>query len=420
MPHPAPESAAAQSAEHGFGPVTAADLDELTARAGLDPEQRLRVRAVAAVLGFHTTGYVTEELIDWSDAPDDPIYQLVFPDETMLPAADVALIAELLRQEAPAPRVAAAVRQVRAGLSADHVRRGGEQILPGAYRTDHDGVLIIPARGQAPETSCSDGPGRAMAVDDVHRLTDYLIAHPEVSGVRLTGDPLDMDAPALRRFVEPLLALEKLETIRIDSPALACRPYRFLTDPDADDTLRLFERIAASGRALTLMATFSHPRELRPPQVAEAVRRIRGTGAVIRTEGPLIGSVNDAAVTWASMWRTQIRMGMVPYVMTVERPTGTGRRSSVPLARAHKIFTRAYAGVAGLGRTVRGPEMAAGPGTVTVDGIADIGTQKVFVLRFTHARDPNLIGEPFFACFDPDAARFIDLRPAFNSRFPHC
>ena len=428
MPHPAPEPAATASAEHPFRAVTAADLDELTTHAGLAPEQRLRVRAVAAVLGFHTTTYVTEELIDWSAVPDDPIYRLVFPHEDMLLATDIARITDLLRQDAPAAHVAATAQQVRAGLSADHAPRLGEQILPGAYRIDHDGVLVIPSR-QDPElddTPCLDGtrwpvgPGRAMAADDVDQLTDFLIAHPEVSGVQLSGaDPLTMDARALRRFVEPLLALEQLETVQIDSSALACWPYRVLTDPDADDTLRLFEQIAASGKALTLMATFSHPSELQPAPVGEAAGRIRGTGAVIRTQGSLIGSVNDAAATWASMWRTQTRMGMVPYIMTIERFTGIGHRFRVPLARAHEIFTHAYASVAGLGRTVRGPVMPVGPGTVCVDGVADIGTQKVFVLRFTHARDPNVIGEPFFATFDPNAVWLTDLKPAFNSRFPH-
>jgi hypothetical protein len=91
----------------------------------------------------------------------------------------------------------------------------------------------------------------------------------------------------------------------------------------------------------------------------------------------------------------------------------------MPLARAHEIFTRAYAGVAGLGRTVHGPAMQAGPGTVSVDGIADIGPQKVFVLRFTHARDPDLVGEPFFATFDPSATWLTELTPAFSGRFPH-
>lgn len=429
MPHPSPESAAPRTVERSFRAVTTADLDELTARAGIAAEQRLRIRAIAEVLGFGTTGYVVEELIDWADAPDDPIYRLVFPNEDMLPATDVTRIADLLRRQAPAARVEDAAQRVRTRLATDDGSRYGQEVLPGVHRIYHDTVVIFPApepAGNAFGATCltgeflAGGPGRAVAADDVHRLADYLIAHPEVTGVQLAGsDPLAMGAPALRRLVEPLLALEQLESIQIDSSALACWPYRFLTDPDADDTLWLFEQITASGKALTLMASFSHPRELRPTPVGEAVGRIRGTGTVIRTRGPLIGSVNDSADIWASMWRTQIRMGMVPFTMTIERLTGTGEHIRVPLARAHEIFTRAYASVAGLGRTVRGPAMPVGPGTVCVDGIADIGAQKVFVLRFTHARDLNLIGEPFFATFDPSAAWLTKLKPAFSDQFPH-
>ena len=94
------------------------------------------------------------------------------------------------------------------------------------------------------------------------------------------GDPMIMGAPVLRRYIEPLLepGLEHIESVRIGSKALAYWPQRFVTDPDADDTLRLFEQVVASGRTLAFMAHFSHPRELEPPLVAEAVRRIRAPG----------------------------------------------------------------------------------------------------------------------------------------------
>jgi len=54
------------------------------------------------------------------------------------------------------------------------------------------------------------------------------------------------------------------------------------------------------------MAHFSHPRELEPAVVDHAARRIRDTGAVVRTQAPLIRTVNDDAATWAAMWRRQV------------------------------------------------------------------------------------------------------------------
>jgi L-lysine 2,3-aminomutase len=402
VPHPAPGPAAQAHGQPGFRVFTAADLDQLTARAGLPPARRLRIQAAAAVTGFRVTSYVTDELIDWSAAPDDPIYRLYFPDEDVLAGAGTGLG----RQTAPGRP------------------RPGDPVLPGVRRAAHDTVMVVPARESASRryaitcpgrTWPARGPGPAMSADGIPRLTAYLAAHPEVTSVQLTGgDPLMMGAAALRRHIEPLLAVEQLASIRISTSALACWPHRFLNGPDgdADDTLRLFGQVCAAGKNLTLMAGFCHPRELEPAAAGEAARRIRDTGALICTQAPVAGSVNDAASIWAVIWRTQVRMGMVPGTMNLNHVTGPGRHFTVPLARAHRIFTRAYADVTGLARTVRGPAMRGEHGTVCIDGTAVIGTQKVFVLRYIQARDPHLIGAPFFAAFDPDAAWLTDLKPA--------
>ena len=42
----------------------------------------------------------------------------------------------------------------------------------------------------------------------------------------------------------------------------------------------------------------------------------------------------------------------------------------------------------------------------------------MFVLHFIQARDPELVGRPFFAKYDPDAVWLTDLKPAFADRFP--
>ena len=105
--------------------------------------------------------------------------------------------------------------------------------------------------------------------------------------------------------------------------------------------------------------------------------------------------------------------------MFVERDTGPQDYFAVPLARAYEIFRDAYQGVSGLGRTVRGPSMSATPGKVCVDGVAEVAGLKVFVLRMIQARDPSLVGTPFFARFDPAATWLTDLEPVFADRFPY-
>ena len=420
-----------------FRAYSAKHLDGLTARAGLDEAERLAVRAVATVLPFRTNDYVLESLIDWAAAPADPIYRLVFPQADMLSAQDIGPIADLLAREAPAREVQAAAHAVRmrlnphpAGQLALNIPAINDEPLPGVQHKYPETVLIFPKQGQTCHAYCTycfrwaqfvDEPDLKMATDDMVSVVSYLRAHPEVTSVLITGgDPMIMGSVVLRRYVEPLLTsgLDHIESIRIGTKSLAYWPQRFVTDPDADDTLRLFEEVTATGRNLALMAHFSHPREMEPPMVGEAVRRIRSAGGVIRTQAPLIRTINDEAGTWAAMWRTQLRLGMIPYYMFIERDTGPQGYFAVPLARAAEIFRDAYSSVSGLCRTVRGPSMSATPGKVSIDGVAEIGGEKVFALHMIQARDSALVGRPFFARYDPRAVWLSDLEPAFSSRFP--
>jgi KamA family protein len=420
-----------------FRAYTVKHLDTLTERAGLGPDERLAVRAVATVLPFRTNEYVVERLIDWDAAPDDPIYRLVFPQADMLPAADVGLLSGLLARGAPQAEIRAVAHAVRARLNphpagqlAYNIPEFADEPLPGVQHKYPETVLVFPKQGQTCHAYCTycfrwaqfvDEPDLKMATDDMARVTAYLRQHPEVTSVLITGgDPMIMGEPVLRRYIEPLLGPElgHIESIRIGTKSLGYWPQRYVSDPDADDTLRLFEEVTATGKNLAIMAHFSHPRELEPPLVAEAVRRIRSAGGIIRTQAPLIRSINDDPGVWAGMWRTQMRMGMVPYYMFVERDTGPQGYFAVPLFRAHEIFRDAYASVSGLCRTVRGPSMSATPGKVCVDGVAEVAGEKVFALHMIQARNPGLVGKPFFARFDPNAIWLSDLEPAFASRFP--
>jgi len=51
-----------------------------------------------------------------------------------------------------------------------------------------------------------------------------------------------------------------------------------------------------------------------------------------------------------------------------------------------------------------------------VDGVTTINDQKVFVLKFLQGRNPDWVGRPFFARFDPRATWLNELRPALGER----
>jgi L-lysine 2,3-aminomutase len=410
------------------------DIDRIEQLRRLAPGEREAMKAVSAVLPFRVNTYVLEELIRWDRVPDDPIYQLTFPQPGMLDAKDLERMRDLVRRNAPAETVKAAAREIQmrlnphpAGQMELNVPSWRGRKLPGVQHKYRETVLFFPSHGQTCHAYCTYcfRWAQFVGIDELkfaereaQSLRGYLKEHPEVNSVLFTGgDPLIMKASRLRRYVEPLLspALEHVTSIRIGTKAPAYWPHRFLTDPDAEDLLRLFEDVRRAGRHLALMAHYSHPRELEPRPAQEALRRIVDAGAVVRTQAPLVRHVNDAPSLWAEMWRLQVRLGAVPYYMFVERDTGPKNYFEVPLARAWEIFRRAYQRVSGLARTVRGPSMSATPGKVAVRGVATIAGEQVFVLDFLQGRDPSWVGRPFFARYDPQAAWLDELKPALGA-----
>jgi KamA family protein len=408
-------------------------IDRLPALGRLSRDQVIALKAVSAVLPFRVNDYVLDELIDWSDIPSDPIFQLVFPQVGMLARDDFNRMERLVRSGEPEEVVAREARRIQMRMNPHpsgqlelNVPVVDGEPLSGCQHKYRETVLFFPARGQTCHAYCTYcfrwaqfvGVDKLrFASHEAESLARYLARHPEVSDVLFTGgDPMIMSSSVLRKNIEPFLApgLEHIRSIRIGTKSLAYWPYRFTTDRDAEDVLRLFEQVRSRGKQIALMAHFSHPRELATREVRIAMRRIIDTGTVIRSQAPLIRHVNDDGDVWAAMWREQVRFGAVPYYMFVERDTGPKHYFEVPLARALRIYSRALRQVSGLARTARGPSMSATPGKVLVDGVTTVDGERVFVLKIIQGRDPEWTNRVFFAHFDSSATWLDDLRPAFG------
>lgn len=399
----------------------------------LTPEQRFAIEVVGNVLPFRVNNYILDELIDWDDIPNDPIFRLTFPQKEMLSPHHFKQMADALRNDAN-PRTASAVADyIRmqlnphpAGQLDQNVPVLKGQKLTGIQHKYRETVLFFPSQGQTCHAYCTfcfrwpQFVGRKdlrFATRETDSLVAYLRAHPEVTDVLFTGgDPMVMRTRVLRAYIEPLLKadLPHLRTIRIGTKSLSYWPYRFLTDPDADDTLHLFEEIYGAGKHLAIMAHFNHPNELDPIAVQRAVRRIQNTGAQIRTQSPVLAHINADAVTWAKMWRQQVAMGMLPYYMFIVRDTGAQHYFGIPLVQAWQIYRDAYSQVSGVARTVRGPSASAKPGKIQILGVSQVKDERVIVMRFIQGRNPEWVHRPFFAEYDDEAIWPDELRPAFG------
>src|SRR5690625_1911998 len=432
---PTDSSAATQPLTHytRYKVYTQRQLQQIEALQALSPEQRFEMVVVANLLLFRVNEYVINELIDWDNIPADPIFQLTFPQRGMIEPADFDRMADLVRRDAQRKEITQLAGEIHqrlnphpAGQQEMNVPLFQGEPLGGMQHKYRETVLFFPSQGQVCHSYCTfcfrwaqfvGDKELRFASNEAEQLHAYLRQDARISDLLLTGgDPMVMRTRHLEGYLEPMLqdSLAHVQTIRIGTKSLTFWPQRYVTDPDADDLLRLFEKLVEGGRHVAIMAHFNHWQEMETPIVREALRRLRDTGVVIRTQAPLIRHINNDPAVWARMWRTQVRLGLVPYYLFVERDTGAKRYFEVPLARAYEVYQQAIQQVSGLARTVRGPSMSAGPGKVEIQGVTEINGEKVFVLRFIQGRNPDWVQRPFFARYDAQATWLDGLEPALG------
>jgi KamA family protein len=410
------------------------NLNKFPAFGRLSPSQIKAIHVVSEVLPFKTNNYVVNELIDWDNYQDDPMYILNFPQENMLKPAQFRGLSRMIDNNASKADLAKYVNEIRLTLNPHPAGQldynvptlKGEK-LSGIQHKYRETMLFFPTQGQTCHAYCTfcfrwpqftGQMDMKFAMKQSNLVVTYLKENPSITDILFTGgDPMIMKTSVLEKYINALLDadLPQIKTIRIGTKSLSFWPYRYLTDPDAPDLLDLFRKVSDNGIHLAFMAHVNHPRELETDAVKQAVQKIRSTGAEIRTQSPLLRHINDDGDIWADMWRKQVDLGIIPYYMFVARDTGAQAYFGLSLAEAHQIFAKAYSKVSGICRTVRGPSMSAGPGKVRIVGITEVNGEKVFVLEFLQGRDPEWVGQPFFAKFDQKAQWLDDLVPAFGA-----
>lgn len=405
---------------------------EISQIANLPAEMIEAIEVVGRVLPFKSNNYLIDELIDWSNIETDPIFTLTFPRKEMLEKRHYNAVKKLLDKGADKSEIDKKILDIRLSLNPNpagqehNVPTMGDIKLKGIQHKYPETVLFFPSQGQTCHAYCtfcfrwpqfSGMNGLKFAMKEGDLLLKYLRSKKKVTDVLFTGgDPMTMSAKILAAYIEPLLLPEydHIRTIRIGTKSLAYWPYRYLTDEDSDEIIELFKKVVDSGKNLSIQAHFNHPVELGTEAVEKAIRRIRGTGAQIRTQSPLLKNINDKPELWSDMWRKQVDLGCIPYYMFVARDTGSKAYFEIALDKAWLIFRRAYNKVSGLCRTVRGPSMSNHPGKIQILGVREIKGEKVYVLNFLQARNPSWVGIPFFAQYDPKATWFSQLKPAFG------
>ena len=411
------------------------NLDKIPVYGKLSKEQIQSIRIVSEVLPFKTNNYVVNELIDWDNYLDDPMYILNFPQKEMLKPSQFNALSGMMEKHISKTDLAKYIHELHLNLNPHPAGQLEHNIptlkgekLSGIQHKYRETLLFFPSQGQTCHAYCTfcfrwpqfTGMNELkFAMKQTNLVVSYLKENPSITDILITGgDPMIMKTEMLKRYFDAFLnaGLPQLKTIRIGTKSLSFWPYRFLSDPDSTELLDLLRRVNDRGIHVALMAHINHPRELETDAVKEAIAQIRKTGTQIRSQSPLLRHINDDPAVWADMWKKQVNLGIIPYYMFVARDTGAQFYFAVNLEHAHRIFNEAYQQVSGIGRTVRGPSMSAGPGKVRIVGITEVKGEKVFVLEFLQGRNPSWVGKPFVAAFDARAQWLDDLVPAFGEK----
>lgn len=391
------------------------------------------IRVVSAVLPFKVTQYVLDELIDWDNIPIDPMFQLTFPQKEMLQPEHFNEISALIKSGSNNnSELNNAIKRVRMQLNPHPSNQFGNipkidgNNISGIQHKYKETVLFFPSQGQtcfAYCTFCFRWPqfigdkNLQFASKDSMTLCKYLEINKQVTDVLFTGgDPMVMNTRLFESYFNSLLdpKLEHIQTIRIGTKSLTYSPHRFTSMEDADDLLRLFEKMIRHGKKIAVMAHFNHWRELQPDLTRLAIKRLQDVGVVIRSQGPLLKHINDDSGVWSKLWSDQVSLNIIPYYMFVERDTGPKHYFEIPLIKGWEIYKDAIKTVSGLARTARGPSMSTDYGKIEIQGISEVYNEKVIVLRFIQARNPELVQQPFFAKYNANAVWINDLEPAFG------
>src|SRR5690606_16529792 len=157
---------------------------------------------------FKVNQYVIDELINWDNVPEDPIFQLTFPQPGMLSKEDFDKVADQLKK-GDRDKLKQVVNEIRFAMN-PHPAGQLEQNVPvfqgaplrGVQHKYRETTLFFPAAGQTCHAYCTFcfRWAQFVGIEDLRfasreaeTFAEYLRQHRDVTDVLFTGgDPMVM------------------------------------------------------------------------------------------------------------------------------------------------------------------------------------------------------------------------------------
>ena len=150
---------------------------------------------------------------------------------------------------------------------------------------------------------------QTLTARDVDLLIKYLIEHPEVNEVILSGgDPLMADDSSIRDLLSQLDLIPTITRLRIHSRLPVVIPARV--------TATLCETLAATRLPVVMVLHVNHANEV-DGSVMRAVGRLRAVCRSVLNQAVILRGVNDSAESLITLSERVFEVGIDPYYLNV-------------------------------------------------------------------------------------------------------
>jgi len=273
----------------------------------LSDTEKAKLKEVSKRYVFRANDYYLS-LIDWDD-PNDPIRQLVIPQE----------------------------RELEDWGKLDASNEQAVTVAPGVQHKYGTTTLLLV--NEVCGAYCRYCFRKRLfmndndeVVYDISKGLEYIREHPEVSNVLLTGgDPLILQTPKLEKIFQQLREIDHLKIIRLGTKMPAFNPFRFIND---DALMDLISKYSLPDKRIYFICHFDHPKEL-TDECLEGLARIQAAGAICVNQNPIIRGISDDPKVMSELWNRLSYAGVPQYYVFQGRPTAGNEPFEVPIVEAY-------------------------------------------------------------------------------------
>ena len=108
-----PDKSPSPDTKRAYKAYSLADFRGIPQLQGVSEELLFDIEVIGQVLPFKVNNFIIDQLIDWDNVPNDPLFILTFPQRGMLLPEHYEKIADLLRSGAKKQTIKDAANQVR-------------------------------------------------------------------------------------------------------------------------------------------------------------------------------------------------------------------------------------------------------------------------------------------------------------------